>query len=117
MKGSWDYWVNFVNLLKIEGCWFLLGFEDKFFVKGWYELDDILYFVILKWMEDVFNEGEVYNKMLCMIFYVVLFIFFVFLLFCFIQVGFVIWKGESDCIVVSYEVEDEIDEVCEKIGD
>lgn len=117
LKGSWDYWANFANLPKTEGRWFPLGFEDKFLAKGWYELDDIPHPAILKWMEDVFNEGEAYNKMPRMIPYVVLPISSALLLFRFIQAGFAIWKGESDRIVASHEVEDEIDEAREKIGD
>ena len=68
-------------------------------------------------MEDVFNEGEAYNKMPRMIPYVVLPISSALLLFRFIQAGIAIWKGESDRIVASHEVEDEIDEAREKIGD
>ena len=117
LKGSWDYWANFANLPKTEGRWFPLGFEDKFLAKGWYELDDIPHPAILKWMEDVFNEGEAYNKMPRMIPYVVLPISSALLLFRFIQAGIAIWKGESDRIVASHEVEDEIDEAREKIGD
>ncbi|MGR3814840.1 MAG: TRAP transporter small permease [Cognatishimia activa] len=117
LKGSWDYWANFANLPKTEGRWFPLGFEDKFLAKGWYELDDIPHPAILKWMEDVFNEGEAYNKMPRLIPYVVLPISSALLLFRFIQAGIAIWKGETDRIVASHEVEDEIDEAREKIGD
>ena len=117
LKGSWDYWANFANLPKTEGRWFPLGFEDKFLAKGWYELDDIPHPTILKWMEDVFNEGEAYNKMPRLIPYVVLPISSALLLFRFIQAGIAIWKGETDRIVASHEVEDEIDEAREKIGD
>ena len=117
LKGSWDYWANFANLPKTEGRWFPLGFEDKFLAKGWHELDDIPHPTILKWMEDVFNEGEAYNKMPRLIPYVVLPISSALLLFRFIQAGIAIWKGETDRIVASHEVEDEIDEAREKIGD
>ena len=117
LKGSWDYWANFANLPKTEGRWFPLGFEDKFLAKGWYELDDIPHPTILKWMEDVFNEGEAYNKMPRLIPYVVLPISSALLLLRFVQAAIAIWKGESDRIVASHEVEDEIDEARAKIGD
>ena len=117
LKGSWDYWANFANLPKTEGRWFPLGFEDKFLAKGWYELDDIPHPTILKWMEDVFNEGESYNKMPRLIPYVVLPISSALLLFRFVQAAIAIWKGESDRIVASHEVEDEIDDARAKIGD
>ena len=117
LKGSWDYWANFANLPKTEGRWFPLGFEDKFLAKGWYELDDIPHPTILKWMEDVFNEGEAYNKMPRLIPYVVLPISSALLLLRFVQAAIAIWKGETDRIVASHEVEDEIDEARAKIGD
>ncbi|WP_370231340.1 TRAP transporter small permease [Cognatishimia sp.] len=117
LKGSWDYWANFANLPKTEGRWFPLGFEDKFLAKGWYELDDIPHPSILKWMEDVFNEGESYNKMPRMIPYIVLPISSALLLLRFVQAGISVWKGESDRIVASHEVEDEIDEARAQIGD
>ena len=117
LKGSWDYWANFANLPKTEGRWFPLGFEDKFLAKGWYELDDIPHPTILKWMEDVFNEGEAYNKMPRLIPYVVLPISSALLLLRFAQAAIAIWKGETDRIVASHEVEDEIDEARAKIGD
>ncbi|MGR3838146.1 MAG: TRAP transporter small permease, partial [Cognatishimia sp.] len=117
LKGSWDYWANFANLPKTEGRWFPLGFEDKFLAKGWYELDDIPHPTILKWMEDVFNEGEAYNKMPRLIPYVVLPISSALLVLRFVQAAIAIWKGETDRIVASHEVEDEIDEARAKIGD
>ena len=117
LKGSWDYWANFANLPKTEGRWFPLGFEDKFLAKGWYELDDIPHPTILKWMEDVFNEGEAYNKMPRLIPYVVLPISSALLVLRFAQAAIAIWKGETDRIVASHEVEDEIDEARAKIGD
>lgn len=117
LKGSWDYWANFANLPKTEGRWFPLGFEDKFLAKGWYELDDIPHPSVLKWMEDVFNEGEEYNKMPRLIPYVVLPISSALLTLRFVQAGIAIWKGETDRIVASHEVEDDIEDARAQIGD
>lgn len=117
VKGSWDYWANFANLPKTEGRWFPTGFEDKFLAKGWYELDDIPHPAILKWMEDVFNEGEEYNKMPRLIPYVVLPISSALLTLRFVQAGIAIWTGETDRVVASHEVEDEIEGARAQIGD
>jgi C4-dicarboxylate transporter DctQ subunit len=117
LKGSWDYWANFANLPKTEGRWFPLGFEDKFLAKGWYEVDDIPHPTILKWMEDVFNEGEAYNKMPRLIPYIVLPISSALLLLRFVQAAIAIWTGQTDRIVASHEVEDEIDDARAQIGD
>jgi len=117
LKGSWDYWANFANLPATEGRWFPLGFEDKFLAKGWYEVDDIPNPAILKWMEDVFNEGESYSKLPRVIPYLVLPLSTALLLYRFIQAAFAIWTGRIDRIVASHEVEDEIDDVREQRGE
>ena len=113
LKGSWDYWANFANLPATEGRWFPLGFEDKFLEKGWYEVDDIPHPAILKWMEDVFNEGESYSKLPRVIPYLVLPLSTALLLLRFVQVALAIWTGHVDRIVASHEVEDEIEEARE----
>lgn len=110
LKGSWDYWANFANLPATEGRWFPLGFEDKFLAKGWYEVDDIPHPAFLKWMEDVFNEGESYTKLPRFIPYVVLPISTALLLYRFIQAGVAVWRGHTDRIVASHEAEDDLEE-------
>ncbi|SLN40124.1 2,3-diketo-L-gulonate TRAP transporter small permease protein YiaM [Roseovarius albus] len=117
LKGAWDYWANFANLPATEGRWFPLGFEDKFLAKGWYEVEDIPHPAFLKWMEDAFNEGESYSKLPRMIPYLVLPLSMALLLFRFVQAGVSIWKGQTDRIVASHEVEDELEEVREQLGD
>ncbi|MGV6811870.1 MAG: TRAP transporter small permease [Brevirhabdus sp.] len=117
LKGSWDYWANFANLPGTEGRWFPLGFEDKFRDKGWYEVNDIPHPVWLGWMADVFNEGEPYEKLPRLIPYAVLPLSMALLLLRFVQATIRIWKGESDRMVASHEVEDEIAEVREQLGD
>jgi C4-dicarboxylate transporter DctQ subunit len=117
LKGAWDYWANFANLPKTEGRWFPLGFEDKFLAKGWYEVDDIPHPGFLKWMEDVFNEGEAYEKMPRLIPYAVLPVSMGLMLLRFVQAAKAVWIGETDRIVASHEVEDEIAEVREQRGE
>jgi len=111
LKGAWDYWANFANLPATEGRWFPLGFEDKFLAKGWYEVDDIPHPAFLKWMEDVFNEGESYSKMPRLIPYAVLPLSMGLLLYRFIQIAVAVWIGKVDRIVASHEVEDELDDL------
>jgi len=62
LKGAWDYWANFANLPGTEGRWFPLGFEENYRGKGWYEVDSVPLPEFLRWMQDVFNEGEEYEK-------------------------------------------------------
>ncbi|MGH1463958.1 MAG: TRAP transporter small permease [Cognatishimia sp.] len=117
LKGAWDYWANFANLPKTEGRWFPLGFEDKFLAKGWYEVDDIPHPGFLKWMEDVFNEGESYEKLPRLIPYAILPVSMALMLLRFVQAGITVWTGQTDRIVASHEVEDEIAEVREQRGE
>ena len=111
LKGAWDYWANFANLPKTEGRWFPLGFEDKFLAKGWYEVDDIPHPAFLKWMEDVFNEGETYSKIPRVLPYAVLPLSMALLLFRYLQAAWAIWTGKIDRIVASHEAEDDIAEM------
>lgn len=117
LKGSWDYWANFANLPATEGRWFPLGFEEKFRAKGWYEVNDIPLPGILSWMEGVFNEGEEYEKIPRLLPYAVLPVAMALLLFRFLQAAVALWFGRTDRLVASHEVEDEIAEVREQIGE
>lgn len=117
LKGSWDYWANFANLPATEGRWFPLGFEDKFLAKGWYEVDDIPHPAFLKWMEDVFNEGESYSKLPRVVPYLVLPLSAALLLYRFIQTAVAVWTGKIDRIVASHEVEDEIEDAREHLAE
>lgn len=117
LKGSWDYWANFANLPGTEGRWFPLGFEEKFREKGWYEVNDIPMPEVLRWMEGAFNEGEEYEKLPRMIPYLVLPLSMALLLFRFCQAAYWIWTGKTDRLVASHEVEDEIEEVREQLGE
>ena len=85
LKGAWDYWANFANLPGTEGRWFPLGFEEKYRDKGWYEVNDIPHPAILGWMENVFNEGEEYEKIPRLIPYFVLPLSMALMLFRFLQ--------------------------------
>ena len=115
LKGAWDYWANFANLPGTEGRWFPLGFEENYRGKGWYEVNDIPHPAILGWMEAVFNEGEEYEKIPRMIPYVVLPLSMALLLLRFVQAGWALWIGQTDRVVASHEVEDELEEIREQM--
>lgn len=107
LKGSWDYWANFANLPATEGRWFPLGFEDKYRPKGWYEVNDIPLPEVLRWLEDVFNDGDEYEKIPRLIPYAILPFSMALLLFRFGQAAVRLWRGEIDRLVASHEVEDD----------
>lgn len=115
LKGSWDYWANFANLPATEGRWFPLGFEQQFRVKGWYEVNDIPLPEFLRWMENVFNEGEEYEKIPRLLPYLILPLSMGLLLFRFGQAALAIWTGRIDRLVASHEIEgNEIDDAARR---
>ena len=116
MKGAWDYWANFANLPATDGRWFPTGFEEKFRDKGWYEVNDIPMPEILRWMEGVFNAGEPYEKIPRLLPYAVLPISMGLLLYRFVQAGWALWSGNTDRIIASHEVEEELEEAREQLG-
>jgi len=109
LKGAWDYWANFANLPGTEGRWFPLGFEENYRGKGWYEVDSVPLPEFLRWMQDVFNEGEEYEKIPRLIPYAVLPLSMALLAYRFAQAAWAIWTGTSDRIVASHEVEAELE--------
>ena len=111
LKGAWDYWANFANLPSTEGRWFPLGFEDKFRGKGWYETNDIPMPGAFAWLEDVFNDGEEYEKIPRLIPYSIIPVAMALMLFRFLQAAVRIWSGELDRLVASHEVEEELAEM------
>jgi len=111
LKGAWDYWANFANLPQTEGRWFPTGFQEKFRGQGWFETNDIPHPAFLNWMADVFNDGEAYEKLPRLVPYMVLPISMALLLFRFIQAAFAIWHGQTDRLIASHEVEDELEEM------
>ncbi len=117
LKGAWDYWAHFGNFPQTTGKWFPTGFEDKFRGQGWFETNDIPMPFFLTWMSDVFNDGDAYEKLPRLVPYFVMPLSMALLFFRFIQAGLRIWRGETDRMVASHEVEDEIQEMREQRGE
>ncbi len=114
-KGAWDYWANFANLPQTTGRWFPTGFEDKFLGRAWYETNDIPLPGFLRFLEDMMNEGEVYEKMPRFIPYTILPFGMALLLLRFIQAGFHLANGTQESLIVSHEAEDAVKEVAAKM--
>ena len=106
LKGSWDYWANFANLPGTEGRWLPLGFEERFLAKGWYEVNDIPLPEVLRFLEDLFNEGEPYEKIPRFIPYTVLPLSMALLLWRFGQASWRMLRGDVDRLVAGHEIED-----------
>ena len=117
LKGAYDYWAVFADLPPTSGRWFPTGFEDRFRSQSFYEVQDVPMVAPLRFLEDWINYGEEYEKLPKVVPYLVLPISMALLVFRFFQVALQIWRGETDRLVASHEVEDEIDEAKEQLGE
>lgn len=111
LKGAYDYWAVFADLPPTSGRWFPTGFADKFRSQSFYEVQDIPMLGVFKFLEDLINYGDEYEKLPKVVPYVVLPVSMLLLVYRFAQATVAIWKGETDRLVASHEVEDEIEEV------
>ena len=80
-------------------------------------MPDILGFRPLDWLQDVFNEGETYEKVPRLVPYVILPFAMALLLFRFVMAGIAIWRDRMDGLIASHEVEDAVDDAAKKLKD
>ncbi|WP_319547069.1 TRAP transporter small permease [Ruegeria conchae] len=117
LKGSYDYWAVFADLPPTSGRWFPTGFDMSARSQSFYEVDDIPMVAPLRFLEDMINYGEYYEKLPKVVPYFVLPLSMLLLVIRFAQVAVQIWRGETDRLVASHEVEDEIEEVRAQQGE
>ena len=117
LKGAYDYWAVFADLPPTSGRWFPTGFVEKFRSQSFYEVQDVPMVAIFRFLEDLINYGDEYEKLPKVVPYLVLPISMGLLLYRFLRASLQIWRGETDRLVASHEVEDEIEEVREQMGE
>ncbi|MDA5555317.1 TRAP transporter small permease [Shimia sp. MMG029] len=111
LKGAYDYWAVFADLPPTSGRWFPTGFDLKARSQSFYEVQDVPMIGALTFLEDLINYGDEYEKMPKVVPYIVLPISMLLLVYRFAQASMAIFRGETDRLVASHEVEDEIEEV------
>lgn len=111
LKGAYDYWAVFADLPPTSGRWFPTGFDTSARSQSFYEVDDIPMVAPLRFLEGLINYGEGYEKLPKVVPYLVLPVSMLLLVIRFTQAGIEILRGQTDRIVASHEVEDEIEEV------
>ena len=114
MKGAWDYWAPFAGLWQTEGRWFPLGFDTATRDRAFYVTDQVPMLPFLRFLEGWINMGEAYDKLPRVIPYVMLPIGVALFLFRLVQASWRIWTGRQETLIVSHEVEDEIDQLKKK---
>ena len=110
LKGAWDYWAPYAALDRTSGRWFPTGFEQTR-DQAWYITDQVPMPEFLRFLEGWINQGETYDKLPRVIPYVILPIGAALLLFRFLQATIRVWTGKAESLIVSHEVEDEIDQI------
>ena len=111
LKGAWDYWSVFAELPPTSGRWFPTGFESGFRGQGWYEVQDVPMIEPLRFLENLINFGEQYEKMPKVVPYLVLPVSMLLMNIRFAQAAVAIWQGKTDRLIASHEVEDELAEL------
>lgn len=117
LKGAYDYWAVFADLPPTSGRWFPTGFDMSARSQSFYEVQDVPMVAPLAWLEPLINYGESYEKLPKVVPYLVLPVSMLLLVLRFAQVAMQIWRGETDRLVASHEVEDDLDEMRAKSGE
>ena len=110
LKAGWDFWAPFANLPASTGRWVPTGFEADFLPQGWYEVNDIPFPSWLGFLQDVFNDGDEYEKLPRVLPYLILPLGMALLLFRSVQATWRLWRGETDRLIVGHEAEDQVAE-------
>lgn len=110
LKGAWDYWAPYAEFSRTSGRWFPTGFEQTR-GQSFYITDQVPMPGFLRFLEDWINYGETYDKLPRVVPYAILPVGMALLLYRFIQATYRIWTGAQDSLIVSHEVEDEIEQL------
>lgn len=111
LKGCYDYWAVFADLPPTSGRWFPTGFDTTARSQSFYEVQDVPMLAVFRFLEDLINYGDHYEKLPKVVPYIVLPLSAFLLVLRFTQVALSIWSGKSDRLIASHEVEDEIEQL------
>ena len=103
LKGAWDYWAVFADLPPTSGRWFPAGFDTSARSRSFYEVQDVPMIGALRFLEDLINHGERYEKIPKAVPYIVLPVATLLLTLRFGQAAMRILRGEADRLVASHE--------------
>lgn len=111
LKGAYDYWAVFADLPPTSGRVFPTGWNLDARSQSFYEVQDVPMLGIFRFLEDLINYGDSYEKLPKVVPYIVLPLSMLLFVIRVIQAMYKIATGTSDRMVASHEVEDEIDEM------
>lgn len=110
LKGAYDYWAVYADLHPTSGRWFPTGLDVKARSQSFYEVQDVPMVGVFRFLEDLINYGDAYEKIPKVVPYLVLPLSMILLTVRFAQAAIAVWRGDLDRLVASHEVEDEIEE-------
>ncbi|MGR3662674.1 MAG: TRAP transporter small permease [Paracoccaceae bacterium] len=110
-KGAWDYWAPFAALQPTEGRWFPLGFTEGVRDRAFYETDQVPMLGVFRFLEELINYGDAYEKLPRVIPYIILPFGTLLILLRVIEATIGIIKDDRESLIVSHEAEDEVKEV------
>lgn len=110
LKGAWDYWAPFAGLQPTEGRWFPLGFTEGVRDRAFYVTDQVPMLGIFRWLEDLINYGEEYDKLPRVIPYVIVPVGAGLLLYRFVEATIGLINGTRSGLIVSHEAEEAVEE-------
>ncbi len=114
MKGAWDYWAPFAGLYPTDGRWFPLGFDETARDRAFYVTDQVPMPGFLRFLEGLINQGEAYDKLPRVVPYAILPVGIALFLYRLIQATWRVATGRQETMIVSHEVEDELDALKKK---
>lgn len=117
LKGAYDYWAVFADLPPTSGRWFPTGFDTSARSQSFYEVQDVPMLGFLRFLEDMINYGNSYEKLPKVVPYLVLPLSMLLLVLRFVQAALQILRGQADRLVASHEVEDELEAVRAQQGE
>ena len=110
MKGAWDYWAPFAALQPTSGRWLPTGFETGVRDRAFMITDQIPMPGFLRFLEDLINYGDRYDKLPRAVAYVMLPFGCALILLRTIQATIGIVNGSRSSLIVSHEAEDAVAE-------
>ncbi len=110
LKGAYDYWAVFADLPPTSGRWLPTGLDTAARSQSFYEVQDVPMIGVFRFLEDLINYGDSYEKLPKVVPYVVMPVSMLLLVVRFAQAAVGVWKGDVDRLVASHEVEDEMEE-------
>jgi len=111
VKGAWDYWAPFAALQPTEGRWFPTGFTEGVRDRAFYVTDQVPMLGMFRFLEDMINYGEEYEKLPRVVPYAILPIATLLILYRVIEATIGLFRGHQTSLIVSHEAEDAVDDV------